>query len=57
MTGKTRRLPLWEVFIRNKRGLDHKHAGSIHAADGEQALQYARDTLYPPQRGVAASGW
>ena len=27
---KTGRLPLWEVFIRSKRGLDHKHAGSIH---------------------------
>ena len=23
--------PLWEVFIRSKQGLDHKHAGSLHA--------------------------
>ena len=55
MTEKTRRLPLWEVFIRNKRGLDHKHAGSIHAADGEQALQYARDTY--TRRNEGCSIW
>jgi len=36
-------LPLWEVFVRSKRGMDHKHCGSVHAADSEQALQYARD--------------
>ncbi|NHO89067.1 1,2-phenylacetyl-CoA epoxidase subunit B [Pseudoteredinibacter isoporae] len=36
-------LPLWEVFVRSKRGMDHKHCGSVHAADAEQALQYARD--------------
>ncbi|MGI9363997.1 MAG: 1,2-phenylacetyl-CoA epoxidase subunit PaaB [Rhizobiaceae bacterium] len=35
--------PLWEVFIRPRNGLDHKHVGSIHAADGEMALQSARD--------------
>ena len=29
--------PLWEVFIRNKQGLDHKHAGSLHAADAKMA--------------------
>ena len=22
--------PLWEIFIRSKQGLDHKHAGSLH---------------------------
>ena len=27
--------PLWEVFIRSKQGLDHKHVGSLHAADAE----------------------
>lgn len=52
---KQRRLPLWEVFIRSKRGLDHKHAGSIHAADGEQALQYARDAY--TRRGEGCSIW
>ena len=25
--------PLWEVFVRSKAGLDHKHCGSLHAAD------------------------
>ena len=24
--------PLWEVFVRSKRGLDHKHCGSLHAS-------------------------
>ena len=24
--------PLWEIFIRSKQGLDHKHVGSLHAA-------------------------
>ena len=22
--------PLWEVFVRSKAGLDHKHCGSLH---------------------------
>ena len=35
--------PLWEVFVRSRAGLDHKHCGSLHAADGTQALQLARD--------------
>ncbi|RYZ48080.1 MAG: 1,2-phenylacetyl-CoA epoxidase subunit B, partial [Sphingobacteriales bacterium] len=34
--------PLWEVFIRSKAGLDHKHAGSLHAADAEMAIENAR---------------
>lgn len=36
-------IPLWEVFIRSRNGLHHKHVGSLHAADGEMALQAARD--------------
>ena len=36
-------LPLWEVFIRSRSGLAHKHCGSVHAADAEMALQAARD--------------
>ena len=55
MSKKIKHLPLWEVFIRSKRGLDHKHAGSIHAADGEQALQYARDTY--TRRNEGCSIW
>ncbi len=35
--------PLWEVFIRSKNGLQHKHVGSLHASDAKTALQNARD--------------
>ena len=35
--------PLWEVFIRSNNGLDHKHVGSLHAADAEMAIDNARD--------------
>jgi len=35
--------PLWEVFIRPRNGLHHKHAGSLHAADSTLALRAARD--------------
>jgi len=47
--------PLWEVFIRTRNGLAHKHAGSIHAADAEMALQAARDTY--TRRGEGLSIW
>jgi ring-1,2-phenylacetyl-CoA epoxidase subunit PaaB len=30
--------PLWEVFIRSKQGLDHKHVGSLHAADAQSKM-------------------
>ncbi len=55
MSEKLKPLPLWEVFVRSKRGLDHKHAGSIHAGDGAQALQYARDTY--TRRSEGCSIW
>jgi ring-1,2-phenylacetyl-CoA epoxidase subunit PaaB len=48
-------MPLFEVFIRSKRGLDHKHVGSLHAEDHEQALEYARDVY--TRRGEGASIW
>lgn len=35
--------PLWEIFIQSKRGLDHKHVGSLHAADARMAIENARD--------------
>jgi len=47
--------PLWEVFIRARNGLSHKHAGSIHAADSEMALQAARDVY--TRRGEGQSVW
>ena len=45
--------PLWEVFIRSKQGLDHKHAGSLHAADAEMAMQNARDVYTRRQEGIS----
>ena len=36
--------PLWEVFVRTKGGLAHRHFGSVHAPDAEMALRHARDT-------------
>jgi ring-1,2-phenylacetyl-CoA epoxidase subunit PaaB len=46
-------LDLYEVFIRSKRGLDHKHVGSLHAEDPEQALEYARDIYTRRSEGVS----
>ncbi|MEO7264537.1 MAG: 1,2-phenylacetyl-CoA epoxidase subunit B, partial [Ferruginibacter sp.] len=43
--------PLWEVFIRSKQGLDHKHAGSLHAADASMAIENARDVYTRRQEG------
>jgi ring-1,2-phenylacetyl-CoA epoxidase subunit PaaB len=45
--------PLYEVFIRSKSGLSHRHAGSIHAADDEMALDHARDTYTRRNEGVS----
>lgn len=45
--------PLWEVFIRSKGGLSHKHVGSVHAPDGELALRHARDTYTRRLEGVS----
>lgn len=35
--------PLWEIFIRSKNGLQHKHVGSLHAPNATMALENARD--------------
>jgi ring-1,2-phenylacetyl-CoA epoxidase subunit PaaB len=45
--------PLYEVFIRSKAGLSHRHAGSIHAADDQMALNNARDTYTRRSEGVS----
>ncbi|MBN9350095.1 MAG: 1,2-phenylacetyl-CoA epoxidase subunit B [Chitinophagaceae bacterium] len=45
--------PLWEVFIRNKQGLDHKHVGSLHAADARTALESARDVYTRRMEGIS----
>ncbi len=47
--------PLWEVFVQEKTGAPHTHAGSVHAADAELALQAARDTF--ARRGPVVSLW
>ena len=50
-----REWPLWEVFVRAKRGISHVHVGSLHAPDAEMALRNARD-LYT-RRGEGVSIW
>lgn len=47
--------PLWEVFIRARSGMPHRHCGSVHAADAELALQAARDVY--TRRGESVSLW
>ena len=49
----TTQWPLWEVFIRSKQGLDHKHAGSLHAADAQMAIENARDVYTRRMEGVS----
>lgn len=48
-------VPLWEVFIRPRNGLAHKHVGSLHATDEVMALQAARDVY--TRRGEGNSIW
>jgi ring-1,2-phenylacetyl-CoA epoxidase subunit PaaB len=45
--------PLWEIFIRSKQGLDHKHVGSLHASDAQMAIENARDVYTRRQEGVS----
>ncbi len=45
--------PLWEVFVRARRGLSHTHVGSLHAPDAELALRNARDLYTRRQEGVS----
>jgi ring-1,2-phenylacetyl-CoA epoxidase subunit PaaB len=45
--------PLYEVFVRPKRGLNHVHVGSLHAADAEMALHNARDVYTRRNEGVS----
>jgi len=51
----TEATPLWEVFIRPRNGLAHKHMGSLHAADEVLALSAARDVY--TRRGEGVSIW
>jgi ring-1,2-phenylacetyl-CoA epoxidase subunit PaaB len=47
--------PLWEVFVRARRGLSHVHVGSLHAPDAAMALRNARDVY--TRRGEGVSIW
>ncbi|MEJ7704858.1 MAG: 1,2-phenylacetyl-CoA epoxidase subunit B [Geodermatophilaceae bacterium] len=39
--------------MRGKRGLNHVHVGSLHAADDEMALRHARDVYTRRNEGVS----
>ena len=45
--------PLWEVFIRSKQGLSHKHVGSLRASDSEMAIENARDVYTRRSEGIS----
>jgi len=45
--------PLWEVFIRSKQGLNHKHVGSLRAADAVMAIENARDVYTRRSEGIS----
>ncbi len=46
---------IWEVFIRSRNGLSHKHVGSIHASDAQMAIKNSRDVY--TRRGEGISIW
>ena len=45
--------PHWEGFIKSKQGLDHKHGGSLHAADAKTGIGNARDVYTRRMEGVS----
>ena len=45
--------PLYEIFLRARGGLDHKHVGRVHAADAAMALEHARDVYTRRLEGVS----
>ncbi len=45
--------PLWEVFVRSRQGLHHKHVGSLRAADAQMAIENARDVYTRRSEGVS----
>jgi ring-1,2-phenylacetyl-CoA epoxidase subunit PaaB len=46
-------MKLYEIFIRAKSGLNHRHVGSLHAVDAQMALQNARDVYTRREEGVS----
>jgi len=53
MDAVSRDWPLWEVFLRSRGGLSHKHVGSVHAPDAEMAMRHARDVYTRRMEGVS----
>jgi ring-1,2-phenylacetyl-CoA epoxidase subunit PaaB len=53
MDQQRKQWPLYEVFIRARAGLEHKHVGSIHAVDARMAIDHARDVYTRRQEGVS----
>jgi ring-1,2-phenylacetyl-CoA epoxidase subunit PaaB len=53
MDQQRKQWPLYEVFIRARSGLEHKHVGSIHAVDTRMAIEHARDVYTRRQEGVS----
>ena len=51
--GPRSRWPLYEVFVRGKRGLNHVHVGSLHAPDDTMALHNARNLYTRRNEGVS----
>ena len=49
--------PLWEVFVRAKRGVSHVHAGTVHAPDAELAIcpRLSHEGPSPDRAAVLAS--
>ncbi|MDN5450779.1 MAG: 1,2-phenylacetyl-CoA epoxidase subunit B [Enterobacterales bacterium] len=47
--------PLYEVFVRSKQGLAHRHVGSLHAAEDQMSLETARDSY--TRRNEGCSIW
>jgi ring-1,2-phenylacetyl-CoA epoxidase subunit PaaB len=45
--------PLFEVFIRSRSGLEHKHVGSLHATDARMAIEHARDVYTRRSEGIS----
>lgn len=53
MSDLNKEWPLWEVFLRSKQGLNHKHVGSLRAADEEMAIDNARDVYTRRSEGIS----
>ena len=53
MSSEKQDWPLWEIFIRSRQGLSHKHVGSLHASDAQMAMENARDVYTRRQEGTS----